>query len=205
MPSSADRVLRPEQNLIDLDGEVYYLPGFVPKEQADLLLSRLQTTMNWEQEFITIVGRTVAVPRLVAWHGDEGAVYRYSGLTHDPQPWTPELRALREKIAATCCRPFNSVLGNWYRDGKDSMGWHADKEKALGTAPWIASLSLGQERLFKLRHNRTDRTLDLRLAHGSLLVMGGKLQHCWRHCVPKSPPVDKARINLTFRNILFDE
>lgn len=82
------------------------------------------------------------------------------------------------------------------------MGWHADQEKVLGRNPYIASLSLGQERLFKIRHNKTGETLDLALADGSLLLMGGALQHHWRHCVPKSAKATKPRINLTFRTIL---
>ncbi len=72
----------------------------------------------------------------------------------------------------------------------------------MGRNPVIASLSLGQERLFKIRHNNTGETVDIPLADGSLLLMAGALQHHWRHCVPKSAKVTKPRINLTFRRIL---
>jgi alkylated DNA repair dioxygenase AlkB len=201
MQAPVDKPSRLDRNLIDQEGELYFLPGFLDPPHADALLAKSQASLHWDQEFITIVGRTVAVPRLVAWHGDENAVYRYSGLTHYPRPWTPELLVLRDRIASLCGRPFNSVLGNWYRDGNDSMGWHADNEQVLGRDPWVASLSLGETRLFKIRHNRTKQTLDLRLAHGSLLVMGGSLQHHWRHCVPKSRSVMGQRINLTFRYV----
>jgi alkylated DNA repair dioxygenase AlkB len=197
--TSADRDLGP--NLVDQDGELYYLPFFLAMESADAVLAQCRQQLSWEQEFITVVGRKVAVPRLVAWHGDEDAIYRYSGLTHHPKPWTPTLLALRDQIVSLSGRSFNSVLGNWYRDGNDSMGWHADQEKVLGRNPWIASLSLGETRLFKLRHNRTGQTLDLRLTHGSLLFMGGSLQHHWRHCVPKSRIPTGGRINLTFRYV----
>jgi len=92
-------------------------------------------------------------------------------------------------------------LGNWYRDGQDSMGWHADNEKVLGPNPWIASLSLGATRLFKLRHNRTGQSIDVPLTAGGLLIMGGSLQHHWRHCVPKSRTATGPRVNLTFRHV----
>ncbi|MEK9648758.1 MAG: alpha-ketoglutarate-dependent dioxygenase AlkB, partial [Gammaproteobacteria bacterium] len=69
--------------------------------------------------------------------------YAYSGLALSPNPWTPillELKILVEKAADT---HFNSVLLNYYRDGKDSVAWHSDDEKELGENPVIASLSLG--------------------------------------------------------------
>jgi len=190
------------KNLASKDGELYYLPGFIPTKQTSEIFERLTAEMDWQQEVVTIVGRTVPVPRLVAWHGDEGAIYQYSGLTHYPKPWTETLLALKQSIEGASGQTFNSVLGNLYRNGQDSMGWHADQEKVLGKNPCIASLSLGQERLFKIRHNKTAATLDLILADGSLLLMGGALQHHWRHCVPKSARATQPRINLTFRKIL---
>jgi alkylated DNA repair dioxygenase AlkB len=81
------------------------------------------------------------------------------------------------------------------------MGWHADKEAELGINPTIASLSLGVSRRFLLRHNRTREQCELKLAHGSLLIMAGSLQHHWRHCVPKTRGSEGLRINLTFRYI----
>lgn len=190
------------ENLATRDGELHYLQDFLTPDQARELFALLRGGLDWQEEVVTIVGRRVPVPRLVCWHGDQGAVYRYSGLTHHPSPWTGELLTLKQAIESACGHDFNSVLGNLYRDGLDSMGWHADQEKVLGPNPYIASLSLGAERLFKIRHNKTGETLDLTLADGSLLLMGGALQHHWRHCLPKSRQPTPARINLTFRKIL---
>lgn len=189
------------QNLVSRDGEVYYLPGFVGPEEAGLLFERLRAGLAWRQEDIVVVGRKVKVPRLVCWYGDPGAVYRYSGIDHRPLPWTGELLDIKGRIERLCERGFNGALGNLYRDGGDSMGWHADKEKELGRDPFIASLSLGAGRLFRLRHNRGGETLDVLLEDGALLLMGGSLQRHWRHCLPKSKSVAAARINLTFRAV----
>jgi len=188
-------------NLVSRDGELYYLPEFLPQQEARELFECLLNELAWQEEEVTIAGRRVKVPRLICWYGDEGAVYRYSGVAHDPLPWPDSLRRLRQSIESACGHVFNSVLGNLYRDGRDSMGWHADQEKELGNNPFIASLSLGEERLFKIRHNKTGEQVDLSLAGGSLLLMGGSLQHHWRHCVPKTREAKSARINLTFRTI----
>ena len=97
---------------------------------------------------------------------------------------------------------FNSVLGNLYRNGNDAMGWHADNERELGYDPFIASISLGAERRFEIRHNRSGDILHLPLAHGSLLTMGGTFQAHWRHRIPRQPAIPQPRINLTFRRII---
>ena len=189
-------------NRVSQDGELNYLPGFIPADDAGKLFERLVQELEWQDEVATLFGRRLPLPRRVCWYGDEGAVYRYSGLTHYPRPWTESLAGLKARVEQASGQCFNSVLGNLYRDGQDSMGWHADQEKVLGENPFIASLSLGAARLFRIRHNRSGETVDLQLAAGSLLLMGGPLQHHWRHCVPKTRAPVAARVNLTFRNIL---
>jgi alkylated DNA repair dioxygenase AlkB len=175
--------------------------GFLTAPEAATLFQCLQSELDWQEEALVIAGRQVMVPRLVCWYGDPGARYHYSGVSHEPLPWTPVLAQLRTAIEERSGSRFNSVLGNLYRSGQDSMGWHADKEKELGLNPVIASLSLGGTRRFRLRHNRTREQIELGLNDGSLLIMGGRLQHAWRHCVPKAPRGAEARINLTFRLI----
>ena len=188
-------------NLISCDGELRYYQHFVSPQLADKVYQHLEDQLNWREETLTIMGKQVTAPRLVCWHGDPDAVYCYSGITHNPLPWTPDLNQIKEQIYQLSGFQFNSVLGNLYRHGQDSMGWHADKEKQLGMNPVIASVSFGAERLFKLRHRKNDQTVDIKLEHGSLLIMSGSLQHHWRHCLPKTRSCHTPRINLTFRFI----
>lgn len=190
-----------QKKLINSEDQLLLVSGYFPKEKADYYFESLQQSINWQQEEITIVGKKVLVPRLVSWYGEKGASYTYSGVTHSPLPWNDVLLAIKANIEIFSSFSFNSVLANLYRNGNDSMGWHADKEKGLGNNPAIASLSLGEQRLFKLRHNKTGKTIDINLAHGDLLLMSGALQHHWRHCVPKTKQQKKTRINLTFRKI----
>jgi alkylated DNA repair dioxygenase AlkB len=187
--------------LLDRDGEVFLLEGFIPRDEADSCLARLLHELAFAEETLIIAGREVKVPRRVAWYGDPGACYRYSGIDHLPLPWTDTLRVLKLRVEEACGHAFNSVLANLYRNGNDSMGWHADKERELGPNPFIASLSFGATRSFRLRHDKTGETLALPLSHGDLLLMGGRLQHHWRHCVPKAREAQSPRINLTFRTI----
>ena len=146
-------------------------------------------------------GRTVRVPRLVCWYGNRNAIYRYSGVEHIPHPWTKSLSELKTRIETFTQRTFNSVLGNLYRNGYDSMGWHSDDEKELGPNPFIASISLGSTRLFKVRHKSSKEQIKLLLPHGSLLTMSGPFQHHWQHSIPKTSAPIAPRINLTFRDI----
>jgi len=165
------------------------------------LFTQLLAELPWQAETLHIHGREITVPRRVCWFGDPGAVYTYSGVTHQPLPWPQVLSELKHKLEAFTGARFNSVLANLYRDGNDAMGWHADKETELGQNPTIASVSLGAARRFKLQHNRAKTVVDVMLEPGSLLLMGGPLQHCWRHSLPRTREVIGPRINLTYRLI----
>lgn len=188
-------------NRINYDGELYLYSSFLSSSEASHYFSLLLSALAWKEETIKIYGKQVKVPRLVCWYGDVDAHYRYSGIDHEPLPWTQELAELRDKISTYTGYDFNSVLANLYRNQNDSMGWHSDKEKELGEKPTIASLSLGETRLFKLQHKKTKEIIDVELQSGDLLMMEGNIQQYWRHSLPKSKIKLSARINLTFRRI----
>lgn len=179
-----------------------YLPAWLAGAEADDWLARLQRDTPWNQPRVRVFGREHPVPRLVAWYGDPEAGYRYSGLSHQPLPWTPLLALIRRRVEAAVGQPLNGVLLNLYRDGQDAMGWHSDDEPELGPNPLIASLSLGAPRRFDLRRKGESRIAhSLTLEHGSLLVMDGASQHHWQHQVARTGKVDAPRLNLTFRRI----
>jgi len=184
-----------------LPDQLSYIPGFIAPTQASALLLRLQTELAWQEESLRMFGKIILAPRLVCWYGDSNAYYRYSGVDHTPLAWTDTLLNIKEKLQQVADYTYNSVLGNMYRDGSDSMGWHADDEKELGKHPIIASLSFGETRLFKARRNDKSESIDLQLAHGSLLLMSGNFQQHWQHCIPKTRRKAGMRINLTFRHI----
>jgi len=178
--------------------------GWLRTGEAAELAATLVRDLAWEQRHIVLFGKRVLQPRLIAWAGE--LPYRYSGQTLEPRPWPSAVRTAATRISATARVPFNHVLINRYRDGKDSMGYHADAEPELGLDPVVATLSLGQTRRFVLR--RHDRTSDepplvLPLRNGSLLIMGGTCQRHYRHAVPRAArPGVEERISLTFRHVL---
>ena len=165
------------------------------------LVTALSRDIAWRQEDITLFGRTYRQPRLLAWYGDPEARYRYSRVDHDPLPWTPLLKDLRQAVESHTGQSFNSVLLNRYRDGADAMGAHSDDEPELGPAPVIASLSLGAARpfVFHSRHTPRQPAHRLILPDGSLLLMAGTTQRWWKHSLPRTRHPVGERINLTFR------
>lgn len=186
-------------NLLPCDGEAWLDEAFLDPDLADRFLAALTTELDWRQETAHLFGRYIPLPRLTAWYGDVG--YRYSGVTHPPAPWPAALDELRHRVSQVVPRP-NSALANLYRDGRDSVSWHADDEPEFGPQPVIASVSLGASRRFVLRHRRNGERITVELPHGSLLVMAGACQHCWQHAIPKSSAARGTRINLTFRRIV---
>ncbi len=190
------------KNLLASDGQLYLVKGYYPPDIAQQLFATLLENLAWRQEEISVYGRKVKVPRLMCWYGDDGANYQYSGVDHEPLPWVETLISIKNRIESQYQCSFNSVMANLYRDGSDSMGCHADNEAELGNNPFIASLSLGEERLLRFRHNKNKQVLDIILGHGDLLLMAGEIQHHWRHELPKTKKLKKERINLTFRKVI---
>jgi alkylated DNA repair dioxygenase AlkB len=192
-----ERILMP-------DADVSYLAHLALAQSDTETLQRLIADVPWRCEEVMMWGRPIPQPRLTAWYGDPGARYAYSGLALDPLPWTPLLGDIKARVEAASGESFNSALLNYYRDERDSIGFHSDNEPELGEEPVIASLSLGAERTFILRHKRSKQVppVHLRLASGSLLLMRGATQRCWRHGIGKESQPCAPRINLTFRRIV---
>jgi alkylated DNA repair dioxygenase AlkB len=181
-------------------------PAWLAPDLADALMARLLEQVDWRVERLRLYGREVEVPRLVAWCGDRGLNYRYTGTDHPCSGWLPELLPLRERLRVEEGFDCNLVLINRYRDGRDYMGWHADAER--GHQPRIASLSLGAARRFLVRpatcataaesgERARSESRALVLQHGSLLLMDGRQ----RHSLPRTRRPIEQRINLTFRRI----
>ena len=179
-------------------GWIRYWKNFLPAPEAERLFDALRRDVPWQQ----FRNGLWTFPRLTAFVADAGVVYRYSGVKHAGAGWTPILLDVRRRVEQVCGTTFNGVLLNLYRDGSDSMGQHADAESVLGPNPFVASISIGAVRTFLLRHNATKEKHPLELAHGSLLLMGGALQHHWTHEVPRTKQHIGERINLTFRRFI---
>ncbi|WP_300438645.1 alpha-ketoglutarate-dependent dioxygenase AlkB [Christiangramia sp.] len=194
-----------ENEIIHLpDAELAYFPNFLNKKEADHLYHHLWNYTGWKQDTIKLFGKELLQPRLSILFGEAGKVYKYSGLRMHPQEFSEELKMIQTRCE-TLFAPvkFNVCLANLYRDGNHSMGWHADDEKELGVNPVIASISLGAERIFHLKHTKIKTArYKIRLQHGSLLLMKGTTQEFWKHQLPKTRKIDSPRINLTFRKLL---
>lgn len=182
-----------------------YHPRWLEPEEAAGLHAALIEELTWERRPIWVFGREVLQPRLIAWGGRRP--YPYSGQVLAPRPLGTTLEQLVERVQAATGLRFDHVLLNRYRDGADHMGMHADDEPELGEEPQIAALSLGAARRFALEpkpKKLRKRRLSIVLENGSLLVMGGRMQHAWRHGVPKQASAIEERINVTFRLIRYD-
>jgi alkylated DNA repair dioxygenase AlkB len=194
----------PKWERIELpDGDVRLLPGLFSAQEATALLQELRESVHWRQDKIRFYGKEHDLPRLQQWHGDLGLSYTWSGITMSPEPWSPLLLKIKGRLEQAAEARFNTVLLNLYRDGNDTVSWHADNEEELGPQPVIGSVSLGAEREFILRHNTRADVGDVTvlLPHGSLLLMAGSTQACWKHSLPRRKRVTAERINLTFRRM----
>ncbi len=188
--------------IINNDGLVIYYGKVTQKDEADAYLENLLDTIEWKNDEAIIFGRHIITKRKVAWYGDDGYSYKYSGTTKQALSWTPELLELKTITEQITGESFNSCLLNLYHDGNEGMAWHSDDEKSLGKDSAIASLSFGAERKFSLKHRVTKESHSVLLENGSLLIMKGATQTNWLHSLPKSKRIISPRVNLTFRRMM---
>lgn len=188
------------------NAECWLSEKFIPEAVAQSYLDSLMAEVSWRQDEIFMFGRWVKIPRLQNFMADPGISYTYSRLKMVADDWHPAVCQIKELIEKHSGQHFNAALLNLYRDGNDSMGWHQDNEPELGTDPIVASVSLGAERRFLLRHKKLkDNLKEINLSSGSLLWMGSGVQQSWEHSLPKTKRCQSPRINITFRQILSED
>ncbi len=184
-------------NLLPFDGDVRYYPDWFA-EDADELFEALVDGLMWAQAHARFFGKPVPLPRLTAWYGP--VEYRYSGVRHPARPFVPVLSRIAAAIEPIA-PGMDCVLGNRYRTGADSVGWHTDGEELWGPRPTIASVSFGASRRFVLKHRSSKRIVDIELSHGSVLVLSGTTQSHWLHALPRTAKPVGERVNLTYRRL----
>ena len=191
-------------SLLSTDGNALYIPGVFDESSSVSLFALLMKTIDWKEDQLIMFGKLITTRRKVAWVGDAGCSYTYSGIKKFPQAWTPALLEIKQRVEALAQHPFNSCLLNLYHDGSEGMGWHSDDEKELDQTAPIASISFGGERKFAFKHKFDKTSVSLPLANGSVLLMYAPTQQYWQHSLTKTTRPVAPRINLTFRAIKND-
>jgi alkylated DNA repair dioxygenase AlkB len=159
---------------------------------SDTVFAALASSLPWRQREVTMWDRLLPEPRLTHWwDGADGSVAPL-----------PVLAEIRDALTARYGRHFDSVGFNLYRDGRDSVAWHGDRERYTHEQPVVVIVSTGAARNLMLRPRGGGPSVGFRIGHGDLLVMGGACQHDWEHCVPKVAHADGPRLSIMFRHDL---
>lgn len=188
-------------NILPHEGRTFYFGKIFSEAEADQYFQNLMNDVDWQHDEVMIFGKKIVTARKTAWYGEEEFEYTYSKMTRKARLWIPQLLPLKQKVEEVTGLEFNSCLLNLYHSGEEGMSWHSDAEAELGKEPAIASVSLGVQRKFVLKHKASAEKIELQLEPGSLLLMAGETQKYWLHSLPKTKKVKEPRINLTFRNI----
>lgn len=161
---------------------------------ADLVFAELVAKLPWKQREVVMYDKRVMEPRLTSW---------WSSLAAEPEA-LPVLASARHALTVHYGRPFDSIGCNLYRDGRDSVAWHADRERYYQEDPVVVIVSTGAPRAFHMRPLGGGPAHRWQLGLGDLFVMGGSCQHQWEHCVPKTAAPVGPRLSIMFRHDLAD-
>jgi alkylated DNA repair dioxygenase AlkB len=171
---------------IDLDETswIEHLPGWM--RGSEELFEQLRATAPWEQRERWMYTRRVIEPRLTA---------EYPDIAKAPQPL---LHRVAAALTAHYGVAYNSLWINLYRDQRDSTSWHGDLVGRVEEESIVPVLSLGATRRFLIRSTAGGKSRSLQVASGDLVVMGGRGQRDFRHCVPKLAAPTGPRISVNF-------
>ncbi|MDN3203883.1 alpha-ketoglutarate-dependent dioxygenase AlkB [Algoriphagus sediminis] len=193
---------------LDLNCEVEYIGSFLSQEESNGLLHELlkvkDLTTPFSMElasgelFQQNFGKMMFVDREIY---DKKKLP--SSIWGTNQVWSESMSVLKRRIEGYTGQSFATCVCIYYPDGNAGVDYHSD-QVAFGDTNIIASISLGEERLFQLREKQTGKVYDLILGNGSLLVMGNGTQDRYEHALPINPTYKRPRINLTFRKFGFD-
>ncbi len=184
------------RTMLDDESWIDHAPGWL--HGADLVFAELVAKIAWRQREVIMFDRKVAEPRLTGWWADEPPAEGTAG----GEPPLPVLREALDSLTTRYHRPFDAIGFNLYRDGRDSVAWHADRERFHLENPVVAIVSTGVPRAFQVRPKGGGPSRSWMLGHGDLLVMGGACQHQWEHSVPKSSSAHEPRLSIMFRHHL---
>ena len=191
-------------NLLPKDGTVHYYGKIFTEEQSEIYYVKLLNEINWQHDVVKIFGKEIITKRKVAFLGDEGISYKYSGKTKIAENWLKFILEIKSTVEQISTEKFNACLLNYYHNGSDAMSWHSDNEKEILKHSAIASVSFGAERKFGFKHNFTKEEISIMLENGSLLIMKDETQIYWKHKLYTNAKITEPRINLTFRTIVND-
>ncbi|NHN54171.1 alpha-ketoglutarate-dependent dioxygenase AlkB [Calidifontibacter sp. DB0510] len=163
---------------------------------ADELFSRLTlggpAGVEWHGERRVMWDKEIETPRLLRFY-DEGERL--------PDPVLTQARvALSDYYRDELGEPFRTAGMCLYRDGRDSVAWHGDREGRASTQDtMVAIVSIGSPRALHLRPAGGGESVRQVLGHGDLIVMGGSCQRTWEHAIPKTARPVGPRISIQFR------
>lgn len=193
---------------------VHYYAKFLNSHDADKYFNIFEDKLKYndkEKSIVKIHGKEHYIPRKQVAYGAPGTFYTFSGLKVEAISWNNKddivcrvIKNIKHKVETFTGKKFNFCLINRYEDGDQCIGYHHDDEKELGNEPTIVGVSLGAERdiLFqadKIIPQNHDKTISLKLGHGSIFVMYHPTNKYWKHSIPRRANVTKPRISLTFR------
>jgi alkylated DNA repair dioxygenase AlkB len=186
-----------ETHVLD-DGHRFYagrLPSALCHDAAGFdLLWNLHPS---DYHLIKMHGRLVETPR---WQQAYGANYHYTGRTNTAQPIPPILEPLPVWARQAIDERLNGLLLNWYEGTLGHyIGPHKDSTKNMVCGAPIVTVSLGEERIFRLTHPRQKVKRDFLAEAGAVFIMPYDTNKAWKHAVPKRAQYRGRRVSITLR------
>ena len=171
---------------LDEDSWLEVVPGWI--SGPDQLLETLRVGVPWQQHHRRMFDQVFLEPRLTAQYRDLRSV------PHEALVEAAD--ALSDHYGVR----YDNLWLNLYRTGLDSTGWHRDRFSCRRPLCIVPVLTLGATRRFLIKPRSGGASVSLSPRSGDLVVMGGRSQEDWVHCVPKADAEIGVRISVNFQS-----
>lgn len=180
------------------DGHRFYV-GLLPRELCPNAtgFEALWDLHPGDYHVIKMHGRPVKTPR---WQQAYGADYHYTGRTNTALSVPPLLEPVHAWARQTIDQRLNGLLLNWY-DGElgHYIGPHSDSTTNMVFGAPIVTVSLGEQRTFRLTHPKQKVMRNFLADVGTVFIMPYDTNLAWKHSVPKRVRYRGRRISITLR------
>jgi len=174
------------EHQLDEHSSITHVHGLIRGHEE--LMRQMSVLAGWEQRRRWMFDRMVDEPRLT---------HEYPSVAGAP----PFLIDIADALSDYCGVRYDRIWMNWYRDNHDGTGWHADRPAHKAPTAVVPVLSLGAPRRFLVRQFGGGPSTVFTPDGGDLIIMQGRCQRDWQHCVPKQKAPAGPRMSLNFSSV----
>lgn len=163
--------------------------------------TQLENEIDFKQEMFNSKGDWILEPRKTSWMSDDLTnCLEYSNKKMYPNKMSPTIKKIQTILNDKFNIYFDSVLANYYPDGKSAMRYHSDPINKWDTNFMVISFGIPRKFIFRRIDNYKEKH-EYNISNGDCIHMFNKCQDLYQHCIKRDNSISLPRISLVFKRL----